>query len=438
MEDTAPSGTAGHSGRATILHADLDAFYVSVARLERPELIGKPVAVGGGVIVSASYEARAYGVDAPMGIRKARELCPRLIVVGGSFAKYIELSDKVFEICRNYTPFVQQISIDEAFLDVAGAEHLFGPAPEIAAAIRAEVRDETGLPISVGVARTKFLAKVASKAAKPDGFLVVEPDGELDFLHPLPVRAIWGVGEKTGAKLREMGIGTVAELAEARPEMLARWIGPVAGRRLRSLAWNEDSRNVERHFAVGSVGAQRTFGLDVHDRDRHRAILMSIADRVGSRLRSKSRAGRTVIARVRFADFETITRSTTLRAPIASTEALFRVADHLVDTALAGAAKGRGLRLLGISVSKLTYSPHLQLELPLEDPRHFRGDVDAVWRTGSMASEARDRLDAAIDELRERFGKAAVGAASSLQRGGRLVPDEFGDLAIPVSERRRR
>jgi DNA polymerase-4 len=436
MEERAPSGGAKQGGRATILHADLDAFYVSVARLERPELIGKPVAVGGGVIVSASYEARAYGVDAPMGIRKARELCPRLIVVGGSFESYIELSDKVFEICRNYTPFVEQISIDEAFLDVAGAEHLFGTAPQIAEAIRADVKAGTGLPISVGVARTKFLAKVASQAAKPDGLLVVDPNRELEFLHPLPVRAIWGVGAKTGAKLHEMGIDTVGELAASRPEMLQRWLGPAAGEQLRALAWNVDKRRVRRHVGVGSVGAQRAFGGDVKDREKHRAILMSIADRVGGRLRKKHRAGRTITARVRFSDLQAVTRSTTLRAPVASTEALFRIADHLVEAAIDEAAAGRGLSLLGISVSKLVHAPHLQLELPLEDPRFFRTDVDAVWRSGSMAAEARDRLDTAIDELRERFGKAAVSPASALADGKRLVPDEFGDLAIPVSERR--
>jgi DNA polymerase-4 len=432
MEDRAPSdGTA-----ASILHADLDAFYVSVERLKRPDLVGKPVAVGGGVIVSASYEARAYGVDAPMGIRQARELCPRLIVVGGSFEDYIELSDRVFEICRSYTPFIEQISIDEAFLDVAGAEHLFGPAPTIAASIRAEVQKETGLPISIGIARTKFLAKVASQAAKPDGLLVVDPAHELEFLHPLPVRAIWGVGVKTAALLKEMGIDTVAELAAAKPGWLESRLGPAAGAHLHALAWNRDRRHVERHRGAGSVGAQRAFGGDVKDRAEHRAILMSIADRVGSRLRRKQRAGRTITARVRFNDLQSVTRSTTLRAPVASTEALYRVADHLVETALAEASEGRGLSLLGISVSKLVHSPHLQLELPLLDRRTVRADVEDVWRSGSAAALARDRLDEAIDELRGRFGKEAVATASALKADRGLVPSEFGDLAIPVSERR--
>lgn len=431
MEDRAPSdGTA-----ASILHADLDAFYVSVERLKRPDLVGKPVAVGGGVIVSASYEARAYGVDAPMNIRQARELCPRLVVVGGSFEDYIRLSDEVFEICRRYTPFIEQISIDEAFLDVAGARHLFGPAHDIAASIRQEVRVETGLPISVGIARTKFLAKVASQVCKPDGLLVVHPDRELEFLHPLPVRAIWGVGAKTAAVLHDMGIETVADLAATETVDLRSRLGPAAGAHLHALAWNRDRRHVERHRGAGSVGAQRTFGRDVKSREEHRAILMSIADRVGGRLRKKLRAGKTVTARVRFSDFQSVTRSTTLRAPIASTEALYRVADHLVESALAEAADGRGVRLLGISVSKLVHSPHLQLELPLTDRRGGRSDVEDVWRSGSTAALARDRLDAAIDELRNKFGKAAVAAASGARRGG-FVPDEFGDLAIPVSERR--
>jgi DNA polymerase-4 len=432
MEDRAPSdGTA-----ASILHADLDAFYVSVERLKRPDLVGKPVAVGGGVIVSASYEARAYGVDAPMGIRQARQLCPRLIVVGGSFEDYIELADKVFEICRNYTPFIEQISIDEAFLDVAGAEHLFGSAPAIAASIRADVQAETGLPISIGIARTKFLAKVASQAAKPDGLLVVDPAHELEFLHPLPVRAIWGVGAKTAEVLKEMGIDTVAELAAARPGWLESRLGPAAGAHLHALAWNRDGRHVERHRGAGSVGAQRAFGGDVKDRAEHRAILMSIADRVGSRLRRKQRAGRTITARVRFSDLQAVTRSTTLRAPVASTEALYRVADHLVEIALAEASEGRGLSLLGVSVSKLVHSPHLQLELPLLDRRTVRADVEDVWRSGSAAALGRDRLDEAIDELRDRFGKGAVAAASALKPGRSLAPDQFGDLAIPVSERR--
>jgi DNA polymerase-4 len=431
MEDRAPSdGTA-----ASILHADLDAFYVSVERLKRPGLVGKPVAVGGGVIVSASYEARAYGVDAPMGIRQARELCPRLIVVGGSFEDYIELSDRVFEICRNYTPFVEQISIDEAFLDVAGAEHLFGPAPRIAGAIRADVQAETGLPISVGVARTKFLAKVASQAAKPDGMLVVHPNRELEFLHPLPVRAIWGVGAKTAAVLKEMGIDTVAELAAAKPGWLESRLGPAAGAHLHALAWNRDRRQVERHRGAGSVGAQRAFGGDVKDRAEHRAILMSIADRVGGRLRRKQRAGRTITARVRFSDLQSVTRSTTLRAPVASTEALYRVADHLVAVAVEEAAEGRGLSLLGISISKLVHSPHLQLELPFANRRTVRADNEDVWRSGSAAALARDRLDEAIDELRGKFGKGAVAAASALRGDRPLVPNEFGDLAIPVSER---
>ncbi|NND03925.1 MAG: DNA polymerase IV [Acidimicrobiia bacterium] len=448
MEDTAPSAAGRHGSKtagpineragATILHADLDAFYVSAVLLDRPELVGKPVAVGGGVIVSASYEARAYGVDAPMGIRQARELCPRLIVVSGAFEKYIDLSDKVFEICERYTPFVEQVSIDEAFLDVGGAEHLFGSAEEIAADIRSDVKRETGLPISVGVARTKFLAKVASQAAKPDGLLVVHPDKELEFLHPLPVRAIWGVGAKTAAKLRDMGIETVADLADTPKESLRGRLGPHAGSHLLALAWNLDRRAIQRHRRAGSVGAQRAFGGDVRNRDEHRTVLWHIADRVGSRLRSKDRAGRTITAKMRFADMQVITRATTLRAPVASTEALYRTADLLVGTALDEVADGRGLSLLGISVSKLVISPHLQLELPLDDPRRLRSDVESVVRGGSMASLARDRLDVAVDELREKFGKGAVANASTLVDGRRLVPDEFGDLAIPVSERKPR
>jgi DNA polymerase-4 len=414
---------------ASILHVDLDAFYASVEQQRRPELRGKPVAVGGGVILAASYEARAFGVHAAMPVGRARRLCPDLIVVDGSFSDYLDISDRVFDICRDVTPMVEQISIDEAFLDVSGAIHLFGEPATMGTSIRGEVRDQTGLAISVGVASTKFLAKVASQVAKPDGIVVVAPETEIEFLHALPVRLIWGVGPVTERHLAEMGIGTIGELATTERSVLSSWLGRGAGGHLHALAWNQDPRHVLRDHRAGSVGGQRAFGGDHHDPEFHRQVIHGLADRVGSRLRKKLRAGRTVTVRVRFNDQQVVTRTTTLRAPVATTAAIAEVAEHLVGNAISEASDGRGLSLIGISISKLVVSPHVQLELPLGT------DPSGIRRAGSMADLEREELDRTVDELRDRFGKESVTTASAMLRGNRGVPDEFGDLAIPVSER---
>lgn len=440
QQDSAPSVsvTAGRDdagmGQAprSILHVDLDAFYASVEQLRRPELRGKPIAVGGGVVLAASYEARAFGVQSAMPVGKAKRLCPRLIVVSGSFGNYVELSDRVMDLCADVTPHVEQVSIDEAFLDVTGSQHLLGPAEQIGRQVRQAVLRETGLVVSVGCAPTKFLAKVASQVAKPDGLVAVAPGDELDFLHPLPVSRLWGVGPATGAKLHEMGIFTIGELAATPRDALRSRIGAHAGKHLHDLAFNRDPRSVVRHSRAGSVGASSTFGRDSRDPAEHRKVLMRLADRVGRRLRSKQRAGRTVTVRVRFADFETHTHAVTLRAAIGTTEAIFRTAVHLVDEAMEATATGRGLRLLGISLSKLSYSPHIQLELPFA-----AGSREEVRLTGSIAAIERERLDEAIDELRDRFGRNSVGPGSLLlSKSGTFVPDEFGDLAVPASERR--
>jgi DNA polymerase-4 len=420
------------SARRSILHVDLDAFYASVEQLRRPELRGKPIAVGGGVVLAASYEARAFGVHSAMPIGKARKLCPRLIVVSGSFGEYVALSDRVMDLCADVTPHVEQVSIDEAFLDVTGSEHLFGSGEQIARQVRKSVLDETGLVVSVGCAPTKFLAKVASQVAKPDGLVSVAPGKELEFLHPLPVGRLWGVGPATGARLNDMGIFTIGELAASPSEVLQSRLGPHAGRHLHALAYNRDPRSVVRHTRAGSVGASSTFGRDSRDPAEHRKVLMRLADRVGRRLRSKQRAGRTVTVRVRYADFETHTHATTLRAPIGTTEAIFRTATHLAEEAIESTAAGRGLRLLGISLSKLSYSPHIQLELPF-----VSASREDVRLAGSTAAVERERLDEAIDGLRERFGRDSVGPGSLLLgRSGSMVPEEFGDLAVPASERR--
>lgn len=410
------------AGRATILHADLDAFYASVEQLLDPSLRGKPIAVGGGVVLAASYEAKAYGVSGGMGGRRARELCPNLRFVGGHFSEYQRLGDQVIEIMRDFTPLVERISIDEAFLDVAGTVHLLGSPRGMATEIRRRVREEAGLPVSVGVARTKHLAKIASQVAKPDGLLVVEPEVELEFLHPLPVELMWGVGPVTKARLAEKGITTIGELAATPGQSLERLLGRAVGTKLGSLAWNRDPRAIETTQRAGSVGAQSALGRREASTTLIRMTLRHLADRVATRLRAKERAGRTVTVRVRFAEMQSITRSVTLPAAISSTPILAEVAQSLVTTALADHPEETIITLLAISVSQLVYEPALQLELPIE-----LGDDQQ--RPGTEAGAARWTLDRSVDAVRDRFGRKAVGYASvSLSEMG-AVPDEFRELA---------
>jgi DNA polymerase-4 len=405
---------------ADILHVDLDAFYASVEQLLHPELRGKPVVVGGGVVLAASYEARAFGVSAPMNIRRARELCPHVISVGGSFETYSELSKQVMEICKDATPLVQQISIDEAFLDVSGSVHLLGSPADIGAEIRARVRHEAGLSISVGIASTKFLAKVASAQAKPDGMLVIDPDRELDWLHRLPVRVIWGVGPVTEERLVAHGIERVGQIAETPPEALSRWLGPGAGRHLHHLAWNRDPRAVTLGTKAGSVGAQSALGRGLSDPESLGRVLLRLADRVSSRMRAKAKAGRTITVRVRFADMTRATRAITLPAAVSSTAALHHAGLELLESARC--AGPNPLTLVGISVSQLEQGETLQLELPFDE-----GDPT---RAGSPRGAAHLMIDEQVDAARERFGKDAVGrAAVLLDMGGRGVPDGFRELA---------
>ncbi|HEX9856093.1 MAG TPA: DNA polymerase IV [Acidimicrobiia bacterium] len=409
---------------ADILHVDLDAFYASIEQLREPRLRGRPIAVGGGVVLAASYEARAFGVQAGMPGRLARELCPGLVFVRGSFDRYGLISKQVFAICEDFSPLIEQVSIDEAFIDVSGAHGLFGSAADIAAAIRSRVRIEVGLPISAGVARTKFLAKVASQVAKPDGLVVVEPDRELEFLHPLSVRLLWGVGRVTAAKLASMGVHTVGELAGVDPRFLERMVGRAAGAQLSRLTWNIDRRAVTRERTAGSVGAQSAFGSMQDTRDARGRVLLMLASRIGSRLRKSSRAGRTITVRVRFEDFSAVTRSATLAAPVASDAAILQVAEGLADTAVSAAAAGRRVNLLGIAVSKLTGRGALQLELPLG-----WGRVD-MTASGSAEAELQAQLEEALDAVRIRYGKSAVGPMSLLLgRPAGYAPDAFRELA---------
>ncbi|HLH87253.1 MAG TPA: DNA polymerase IV [Xanthobacteraceae bacterium] len=407
---------------ATILHADLDAFYASVEQMLDPSLRGKPIAVGGGVVLAASYEAKSFGVGSGMSGRRARELCPQLIFVGGHFNDYQRLGDAAINVLHDFTPLVERISIDEAFADVAGCTHLFGSPAEIAAAVRRRVRAELGLPISVGVARTKHLAKIASQAAKPDGLVVVDPHAELAFLHELPVELMWGVGPVTQARLADIGVRTIGQLATTPGWSLERIVGRAATEKLTELAWNRDPREIRTQHRARSAGAQSALGKRPADERMFRPALRHLADRVASRLRAKSRPGRTVTVRVRFADLRSITRSTTLDAPISATATIAEIAEELVRSALADHPDEKTVSLLAISVSHLEQHWKQQLELPL-------GLADEKRRPGTQKGIARWTADRAIDAIRDRFGWDSVGYGSVLLETSRSVPDEFRELA---------
>jgi DNA polymerase-4 len=422
-------------GRATILHADLDAFYASVEQLLDPGLRGRPIAVGGGVVLAASYEAKAFGVHGGMPGREARRRCPDLTFVGGHFQEYQRLGDAVMDVLHDVTPLVERTSIDEAFLDVAGAVHLFGPPAEIAATIRRRVRHELGLPISVGVATTKHLAKVASQVAKPDGLVVVEPGTEEAFLDPLPVGLLWGVGPVTRQKLASRGIDTIGQLAATSPAVLRQHLGQAAGTKLGALAANDDRRAVQSARRAGSVGAQSALGRRPATPEQLHTTLGFLADRVATRLRAKGRAGRTITVRVRFPGLRSVTRSTTLPWPVSSTLTLTEVGVALASTALADHPDEPAITLLAISVSNLAAETPLQLELPFPAARAGPGGGgiarhgDQRQRPGSPSGAARSALDRAVDHVRDRFGRQAVGYAPVALQGGLGVPDEFRELA---------
>src|SRR5690348_4948632 len=377
---------------ATILHADLDAFYASVEQLLDPSLRGKPIAVGGGVVLAASYEAKAFGVSGGMAGRRARELCPQLIFVEGHFEHYQRLGDAAINVLNDFTPLVERISIDEAFADVAGCTHLFGSPAEIARTVRQRVRAELGLPISVGVARTKHLAKIASQVSKPDGLVVVDPARELEFLHALPVQLMWGVGPVTQARLAERGVLTIGQLANTPGSSLGRLLGPAAGEKLAALAWNRDPREIRTHRRARSAGAQSALGRKPAQESVFRPTLRHLADRIGTRLRAKSLAGRTITIRVRFADLHSVTRAVTLDAPVAATATLAEIAEDLVRAVLAQHPGESKISLLGISVSHLAKDSQLQLDLPL-------GAADEARRPGSRRGMARWAADRAVDRI---------------------------------------
>jgi len=387
---------------ATILHADLDSFYASVEQRDDPTLRGRPVIVGGGVVLAASYEAKAYGVRTAMGGGLVSRLCPNAVVVSPRFEAYSDASKAVFAVFEDTTPLVEGLSIDEAFLDVGGLRRVSGTPREIAVRLRERVREEVGLPITVGVARTKFLAKVASGVAKPDGLLVVPPDNELGFLHPLPVDRLWGVGPKTAAKLHARGIITVGEVARLAQPTLVSILGLASGRHLHALAHNRDPRPVQVGKRRGSIGSQCAIGWRPKSDADIDATAVAIVDRVTRRMRAAGRVGRTVVLRMRFNDSTRATRSHTLPRATAQTEtvlravrALLRSAQPLIDA--------QGLTLVGVSVANLDNEAAVQLTLPFDNHT--------------------DALDAALDEVHERFGSKALTRATHLGRNtGMQVP----------------
>jgi DNA polymerase-4 len=385
----------------TILHVDMDSFYASVEVLLDPTLEGKPVIVGGsgdrGVVASCNYEARSYGVHSAMPSVRAKRLCPHAVFLHGRFDVYIDFSRRIHDVFREFTPLVEGISLDEAFLDVSGAHRLFGTGEEIGRRIRQRVSEEIGLDCAVGVARSKFIAKLASKAAKPTpsrtgaiegkGVLVVEPGHELEFLHPLPVRAIWGVGPATQKRLDRFGIVTVADLAKLPLDTLTGALGKAQGLHLHNLAWARDDRPVVPEQKVKSVGHEETYAKDLHDHTALGREAVRMADAVARRLRQAGLEGRTITIKVRFHDFRTITRSSTLPAPTATAALVASVAKDLLQ----GVDPGPGVRLFGVSLSNLSDAADEQLTFAGGD----------VW----------DEASRAVDAIRERFGETAVGPA---------------------------
>jgi DNA polymerase IV len=403
----------------TVLHLDLDAFYASVEQLADPSLRGRPVIVGGlgrrGVVAAASYEARRYGVHSAMPMGRARRACPDGVFLAPRFDAYGDASDSVMAILREVTPLVEPLALDEAFLDVSGARRLHGSAPEIATMLRRRIKDETGLVASVGVASTKFVAKLASDLAKPDGMLVVEAGTEIDFIHPLEVRRLWGVGPKTGERLAQLGVRTIGDLAAVPEETLAHALGESHGRHLLALAWNRDERPVEPSREVKSVGHEETFPTDITDRETLAREALRMSERVAERLRDGRRAGRTVQLKLRYKNFRTITRSRTMPDPTNLAADIAGVAGALLDAV----EIGDGIRLLGVAMQQLR-------DVDEEDggdgaPGQLPLGIDGGAARGS--DPRRRAVEDSMDAVRRRFGDDAVSAAALLDRGAHAEPE---------------
>ncbi|MGH9135447.1 MAG: DNA polymerase IV [Acidimicrobiales bacterium] len=389
---------------ATILHADLDAFFAAVEQRDDPGLRGRPVCVGGGVVLCASYEARAYGVRGAMGGGEARRLCPDAIFVPPRMSAYSEASKAVFDVFGDTTPFVEGISIDEAFLDVGGLRRIAGPPLDVARRLRRDVRERVGLPITVGVACTKFLAKVASAVAKPDGLLEVAAGTELAFLHPLPIERVWGIGAKTAAKLHARGISTIGDIAALPERAIVAIVGRATGRHIHALSHNRDPRHVQPTRRRRSIGSQHALGRAPRTWESIDAVLVGLADRVTRRLRGAHSVGRTIVLRLRFDDFTRATRSHTLDQATADTATILAVARGLLAASLERIRRD-GVTLVGLTVANLSDDSVVQLALPF----HHRQPVDAV-----------------LDEVRDKYGSTALTRAVLL--GSRhiempLLPD---------------
>lgn len=431
-------------GTLDVVHVDMDCFFAAVEILDDPELRGRAVIVGGtgprGVVAACSYEARAFGVHSAMPMSEARRRCPDGVVIGGRHGRYGEVSAELHEVFREFTPVIEPISLDEAFLDVAGSHRLFGPSEQIAWAIRDRVLERLGLACSVGVARSKLIAKLASKEAKPratragtrpgPGVVVVHPEEELAFLHPRPVRELWGVGPKTAERLARVGVSTIGDLASIAPASLERLVGRAAGAHLHALSWGRDPRPVEANAPLKSVGHEETFPTDRHDHRSLQPEVVRLADSVGARLRAAGLTGRTVNVKVRYADFSTVTRAHSLPGPVLSSSEIARVASALLE----GLDVGAGVRLLGVSVSSI--EPIGQAggrQLSLVELGDLEGQPSAGAQTAGAApgrrapEPARAEVDAAIDAIRAKFGSRSVGPATVVAPGSGLRVKEVGD-----------
>ncbi len=391
------------SSEPTILHADVDSFYASVEQRDDPRLRGRPVIVGAGVVLAASYEAKAFGITTPMGGAQARRLCPHAVVVSPRMDAYSEASTALFEVFNDTTPFVEGLSIDEAFLDVGGLRRISGTPMEIAVRLRREVLEKVGVPVTVGVARTKFLAKVASGVAKPDGLLLVPTEDELDFLHPLPVERLWGVGPVTASKLRAESITSVGQVARLGEAALVRILGAAGGRHLHALAHNRDPRRVQVGRRRRSMGTQRALGRGPRSPDSIDTDLVALVDRLARRLRAAHRVCRTIVLRLRFDDFMRATRSHTLWEATARTQTILTVGRVLLAAAMP-MIRDRGITLIGLTLSNLDDDAAIQLALPFD-------------RSLTAA------IDTTLDEVRDRFGSSSITRAVLLgRRQGLSVP----------------
>jgi DNA polymerase-4 len=469
VADTSPLRGAGPGGRdrvgasppddadadaCTVLHVDMDSFFASVEVLDDPALVGLPVIVGGtgwrGVVASCTYEARAFGIHSAMPSVEARRRCPHAVFLAGRFDRYMEMSERLHAVLRRFSPVVEGIALDEAFVDVAGARRLLGSPPEVAWAIRRAVRADMHMECGVGVARTKLLAKLASRAAKPvptpegprpgPGVVVILPAEELSFLHPLPVRALWGVGPATARRLVALGVTTIGDLARIPEDALCRSIGAANGHLLAELARGDDPRRVEAMRAVKSVGHEETFAVDIHDHDGLHRHVVRMADAVGTRLREANLVGRTITVKVRYGDRATITRSHTVGAALDSPRAIATVAGALLDAVDVSA----GVRLLGVSVSALQGTDTTARQLSFDDGHDVPGDEAHDHVTDdheSAAATARQtawhEVEAAVSAIRARYGNASVGPAAFVGREGLAVKErgdtQWGPSAPPTS-----